>query len=214
MLTSRKTLLTAVTVGLFAGIASGETATSGAVRRFADGSTVEGGLSTLVRSADGVTGTFLTTLEPNEAATIWWVVFNRPENCTGGVCDEDDVLPPPGNVDAGVSVLYATGRVADAYGKADYGARLMVGDMTNVLFGPGLQDVKNAEIHMVARSHGPAVPDMVQEQISTFNEGCPPSGCVDIQFAVHQAQTDEQAERLARAEILIERIAQRLSLQP
>lgn len=211
---SKKFVLTAAAAALFAGALSAETATSGAVRRFADGSTVEGASSTLVRSNDSVTGTVLTTLSPDETATIWWVVFNKPENCSDDVCDDNDVLPPPGNVDAGVSVIYATGRAADMYGKAEYGAKLMVGDMSKVLFGPGLQDIKNAEIHMVVRSHGPRDLKKEYEQISTFNEGCPASGCVDIQFAIHMAQEDVNMERLERIESIVARMAERMGLRP
>jgi len=212
---NKQVLLSAVCLSIAAATTlAAQTATSGAVLRMADDSTVEGASSTLVRTADGVEGTLLTTIDPMEAATIWWVVFNRPENCTGGVCDGDDVMPAPGNVDAGVSVIYATGRVADAYGKADFGAKLTVGDMSYVMRGPGLTDAKNAEIHMIVRSHGPAVPELVQEQISTFDGGCPDGGCTNIQFSVHQAYEDAQAEQTARIEDLVKRIAQRLSIQP
>ena len=187
-----------------------------AVYRFADGSAVEGSSSVLTRSMDGVSTTFLTTATPGDAYTIWWVVFNDPEHCTGGVCDDDDVLPPPGNVQAGVSVLYASGRVADMMGKAEFGARLKVGDTSGAVFGPGLMDSVNAEIHVVLRTHGQAMadPTMLHEQISTFNGGCPPSDCVDEQFAVHQASQDRALRTMEEMRSLLQRMARRMSIEP
>jgi hypothetical protein len=190
--------------------------TSTVVQRFPDGSTVEGSSSVLARTNNTVTGTFLTTATPGDAYTVWWVVFNKPENCSGGVCGDDDVLPPPGNVGAGVSVLYATGRVADVHGKAEFGAALKVGDTTHVLFGPGLTDADNAEIHMVLRTHGQALPDaaLLQEQISSFDGGCPPNACVDEQFAIHRASDDRNSKALEQMRQRLEDIAGRLGLAP
>jgi hypothetical protein len=59
----------------------------------------------------------------------------------------------------------------------------------------GLMDARKAEIHFVIRSHGPLIPGIIHEQISTFNAGCGgfppelgtpgPNTCEDLQFAVH-----------------------------
>jgi len=210
----QNTIVTSLAALILAGSASAATVGSSVVRRFSDGSTVEGSSAVLVRTEDRITGNFLSTLTPGEAYTIWWVVFNKPENCTGGVCDEDDVLPPPGNVAAEVSVLYATGRATDVNGKGDFGAELMVGDMTNVLFGPGLMDVRNAEVHMVARTHGAIIPDMFQEQISSFNGGCPPNECTDEQFAVFPPNADETTAAIMMMKDTVNRMAQRMGIKP
>ena len=71
-----------------------------------------------------------------------------------------------------------------------------------LFFLPDPQGLINAEIHMVLRSHGPAVPGIVNEQIGSYVGGCPttlPYGfppfsevpdaageCGDIIAAVHK----------------------------
>jgi hypothetical protein len=46
-----------------------------------------------------------------------------------------------------------------------------------------------SEIHLVLRSHGPAMvdnPQVLQEQLSSFNGGCPPNTCGNLQASIHQ----------------------------
>ena len=66
-----------------------------------------------------------------------------------------------------------------------------------VLFGEGLTDSFEAEIHLIARTHGEVIPGVVQQQITTFNGGCPPNDCLDVQFAVFPAvSTPESSSKL------------------
>src|SRR3990172_8125414 len=47
------------------------------------GTLIEGAESTLVRMPHGVSMTFKTVgLTPGDAVTMWWIIFNRPENCS------------------------------------------------------------------------------------------------------------------------------------
>jgi hypothetical protein len=50
-----------------------------------------------------------------------------------------------------------------------------------------LLNAKRAEIHLVVRSHGPASADpaVLQQQLTTFNGGCPPNTCMNVQAAPH-----------------------------
>jgi predicted small secreted protein len=164
---------------------------------FHDGSPVEGSRSTLVRNDAGVSMTLQTNqLVAGDAVTMWWVVFNDPSACSDGVCDEDDVLPPGVNPAAQVGVLYAAGNVIGASGRGNFGARLGMGDDEGLLFGHPLTAPRGAEVHLIVRSHGPAVPGMIPEQIHSFGGGCseatggPPGAdgfdCYDPQFAVHK----------------------------
>ena len=41
-----------------------------------------------------------------------------------------------------------------------------------MLFGPGLLDAEKAEVHIVFRDHGPIVPGLGKDQVSTFFGGC------------------------------------------
>ena len=156
------------------------------------------GKATLKRSKQGVSLSLHTThLGPGHAYTIWWVIFNNPKACTDAGCgiDESDFVNP--KVDA--SIMNATGRVADHRGKGWFSAFLPAGFIhTNTpagglrqVSGPGLQNVKGAEIHVVVRCHGEWVgPFADTEQLSTFNGDCNADtapqlgGCYDAQFAV------------------------------
>lgn len=132
-------------------------------------------------------------LTPGHAVTAWWIVFNHPENCWDGACTADDAFPPPGNVAAGASVNYAAGHVIGGSGKARFAAHLPVGgDATP--WSVGLVNARGAEYHFALRDHGPAIPGIVNEQISTAYGGCnniPPFPgdyfCVDVQGGVFGA---------------------------
>ena len=156
------------------------------------------GNSSLTRNDGGVSFTVSTSgIEPNTANTLWFVVFNNPENCSDA-CGEDDLFTPSVMAD----VMYAAGRVVMHSGKANYAATRRVGDNEGSIFpvfgapSPGLLDARKAEIHLIVRSHGELIPGLISEMISTFAAGCSgfppalgtpgPNTCEDIQFAVHK----------------------------
>ncbi len=165
------------------------------------------GSSTLHRNSNGITVNFKATgLIPDHAYTLWWVIWNNPENCVVmGACADADF----GDPDVQVELMYANGHVASGNGKGNFSAHLNENDASgtiNPLFGlpsyGGLHDAEKAEVHMVLRSHGPKVPGIVNEQIGSYLGGCPlefPYGfppfteipdavgeCGDIFAAIHQ----------------------------
>ncbi|HVL97723.1 MAG TPA: hypothetical protein VM324_00305 [Egibacteraceae bacterium] len=156
--------------------------------RFSDGQAVSSSAASLVTNAAGATMSLRTAELDRGAYTIWWVVFNHPQHCTDPFdpafeCGPGDLFAS--GVDA--SVLYAAGNVVGGSGRAGFGARLRTGDDSEALFGPGLTNPTQAEIHAVVRTHGPLIPGMVEEQIHTFNGGCHPGQpnegqCQDLQF--------------------------------
>jgi len=149
------------------------------------------GSSQLNREAAGLAMSLATTaLTPGDAVTVWWVVFNHPENCRAKLdnpsfpfrCGETDLSRP--GVEA--SVLYAAGHVVGGSGKAGFGAHLAVGDTTGALFGPGLEppQLTVADVHLVVHDHGPADPGLMPAQIHSFDV-CN-TACTDVQASVHQ----------------------------
>ena len=136
------------------------------------------GTSTLHRNKKGITVNFNTDgLIPGHAVTLWWVIWNNPENCTTPyACGEVDF----GIADqVGVEVLYAAGHVIGGNGMGNFSARLNLNDDSesiNDLFGlpaaGGLVDAQKAEVHLVIRSHGPMVPGLVKDQIGAYVGGC------------------------------------------
>jgi hypothetical protein len=136
------------------------------------------GTTQLTRNTDGLQLTLdVDGLIPGHAYSVWWVVWNNPEFCDGA-CDDPDV----GSEDVKVEVLYAAGSVAGGT-KGNFGATLKEDDVTGSINGEffnlpnngGLLDAMKAEIHVVLRSHGPAIPGQVDQQISTYAGGCNPS---------------------------------------
>ena len=148
------------------------------------------GTSKLVRSNQGVTMNIRTSgLDPMAAYTVWWVVFNNPDACEGeGPCGPEDLFNPDVN---GV-VLYAAGHVIGSDGIGNFGGHLAEGDTSGDSppapfpgLEDGLVDASVAEIHLVVRTHGEAIPGLVPEQIQTFLGGCGVNACADQQFAIH-----------------------------
>lgn len=169
-----------------------------------DPAAVDGAFARLSRFDNGVTTVLSTSeLTPGEVYTLWWVIFNEPENCTGGACDADDIfiledggIPRDAdgnrlmNMDtlmaANVSIQHAAG-VYSSDGSMHTSASLGLGDAPGIVMGPGLLDPYKAEIHLVVRTHGPIQEDAFADQISTFGGGCDPmdaAPCDDLQFAV------------------------------
>jgi hypothetical protein len=174
---------------------------------------VEDAEAILVRMHHGVSMTINTTgLEPGHVYTIWWVIFNNPENCSDGICGPNDVflmddegrfiLTDDGLIQPNVagremtqvSSLRATGNIGYEDGTSVFKAHLPIGDTTDdMAFGPALLDSMGSEIHLIIRSHGPIIPELLNEQLMTAWGGCPDpynrSPCRDIQIAIFPAHS-------------------------
>jgi hypothetical protein len=145
--------------------------------------------SILVRNRDNVFATMHTTgLTPGTVISLWWTIFNNPHNCATRPCTPADLAIS--SVEG--SVISAGGKLIGADGAATFGAFRTVGDTTGVFTGlgtgRGLLDPLRAEIHLVARTHGPALNDpmLFGQQLTLFNGGCPPNTCVNRQASIHQ----------------------------
>jgi hypothetical protein len=156
------------------------------------------GASVLTRYNTFVEGTVSATgLAANGAYSWWWVVFNHPEFCVDG-CGLDDLpvgATPVSNGDPRVraSLLWGGGFVANGTGAAEVRAALERNKAPGeVRFGPGLKRPRGAELHIVLRSHGPAIAGEVADQIGSFDGGCTPEEIAmamcpnaNVQFAAH-----------------------------
>ena len=147
---------------------------------------VYGATATINRNKNGVTVNVKTSgLTPGDAYTLWVVAFNEPGECDDG-CNGPDLGPAKGDV------MYGTGHVVGGNGKANFSAHISVGDVGD--FETGIIDPLTAEIHIVVRTHGEAIPGMIDEQIHTFlGGGCTfqseTDACVDEQFAIFPPPT-------------------------
>ncbi len=164
----------------------------------------EVGISELVRTKDQLAVKLQTTgLVHNQVITLWWVIFNYPDECQGTPCGMEDLF----DADVQPACLYADGDIVSGNGNSRYQGRLNIGDERDSCLDffegvdYGLQNPEGAEVHFVVRSHGPLIPGLVPEMRSTFAGGCEhhleagvtpeePGECADLQFAVHLAPED------------------------
>ena len=146
------------------------------------GPAVPGAYSTLVRNSNGMTTNVHTSVTSGPGVySVWWVVFNHPGTCMTYLCtyDEPDL------------VVNATGKIVPSGGRANFAAWLGPGGPYSgeILYegpDPTLSNPAGALITLVVRYHGPAIPGMIPEQLTTFLGGCPGGGapCVDEQLVV------------------------------
>ena len=98
------------------------------------------GTSNLVRTGNGISANFKTdVLTPGNAATLWFVVFNYPEECKAGPykCSPLDM----GDTDAKGDFLFASGHVL---GEGNFAGHLNVGDTSRSGLAEMMGDVKTA----------------------------------------------------------------------
>ena len=148
--------------------------------------------STLIRNDNGVAMTIHTVgLPANTADTVWWVIFNNPAACRHGMgrtrCGIGDLSVPA----VMASVQFASGHLIAPDGVGDYGAYLREGDASGCAAAAlpchGLFDSRTADVHLVVRTHGEPISGLIPDQIHSFNGGCPPNTCKNIQAAPHEA---------------------------
>ncbi len=123
-------------------------------------------------------------LVPGTVVTAWFGIFNNPQFCATTPCTPADEANPL----VQASVINAGGKIIGADGVADFGGYRAVGDTIGVFSGPGLLNPMTAQIDLVVRSHGPALifhPDLLAQQLSIYNGGCPPNPCQSLQVSTH-----------------------------
>ncbi len=141
------------------------------------------GQARLLRTDDTVhTRARLSGIEPG-VYTLWWVVWNAPENCqTPFVCTDTDLFDP----DVEVAIGYGAGRVVEQSGRLNLAASLREGEELTgfptefrIPLADELVDARHAEIHLVLRSHGEKIAGLVDEMLHTFNAGCTYTGPIE-----------------------------------
>jgi hypothetical protein len=146
------------------------------------------------------------------AHTLWYVIFNSPENCSDAACDDDDIIIDPSDHSAGFNApqIAATrasvargsaGAVTNPAGRLKLDGALGAGELPHaprqVVIGrgedgalvplgvvTGLEDPHGAVIIAVLQDHGAAhdEPELLERQLTSFQGACNP-GCEDVQTA-------------------------------
>lgn len=141
--------------------------------------------SALTRNDTGIVVEIFTSNLDQAAYTVWWVIFNNPEFCASLPCTADDLPANGGDARIEASAMYADGRLVGSNGRGRFVAGLAVEEIKDALYGPGLLDPSGAEVHLLVRTHGVSIPEVLHSQITTPAGGCPPNSCGDQQFAIH-----------------------------
>lgn len=133
-----------------------------------------------------------TQLAPNAPYSIWWVIFNKPQHCQHGMAPNScGILDLPGfggDPAINASLFWASGAVSTGDGSLNASAEVRRNKPRGqVVMGTtkGVKNVSGAEVHVAIRGHGAAVPGSIAEQLGSFNGGCPPAACPNLQASVH-----------------------------
>lgn len=147
------------------------------------------GSSKLVRNSSGLHADFSTSgLAPDQAMTLWFIVFNHPESCEAGpfMCSVEDMGADRA---AQGDFLLVSGHVIGDNGNATFGGSLKTGDVGGSGLAefpggclPGLPDcggpvgivnLDGALVILAVHSHGPAqTGQLLKSQISSYLGGC------------------------------------------
>ena len=168
---------------------SNPTITTKPIRLISNQSLVPTGGTMLARSSEGIFMNIHTAgLVPGTVATAWIVVFNNPAECATNPCGATDI---PNPAVQGL-LMNGGGKIVGTDGTANFGGFRTVGDTTGIFGGTapaGFFFPMTAEIHLVVRTHGAAIlndANVLNQQLTSFNGGCPPNTCVTIQTSIHQ----------------------------
>lgn len=132
---------------------------------------VTGAVATMVSNDAGTRVTLQTReLRAGNAYTMWWVHINRPDLCLSSPCSGMDVLGRSAIILS--DVAYAAGHVVGGSGKGAFAAHFGVGEVSGGWFGNAFTNPRGAEIHLIVMDHGPKIPQLVANQISTLRGGC------------------------------------------
>ncbi|MEL7037922.1 MAG: PEP-CTERM sorting domain-containing protein [Cyanobacteria bacterium J06592_8] len=186
-----KTLITASLLGLFSTAPlHAATLQTASVLDLLTLEAVSEAETTLTRIEDGVELNIETQdLEPG-VYTVWFDAINRPENCQGE-CDLDDVIFNAEAIE--LSEFFVAGTIVGDDGKGSFSGQVFEGvlptgnDQITRDFsgGQGLLDAQKSEVFFFIRWHGPVNPELLEEQITTFNGGCGAGlfeGCTEVQI--------------------------------
>lgn len=133
------------------------------------------GFSKVIRFPSGVLSfVFSTGQTIGDATTLWVAVYNNPENCTAPICTTPDAFNPA----TGPDVTTGTGRVVRGP-LTVYTTWSKANDLDNslgaFLLGTpsvGISNPMTAQFRLVVKTHGPVIPELLNDQLTTFQGGC------------------------------------------
>ena len=131
---------------------------------------VDGTTALLVTSPDGASMHLSSKgLTPGHAVTIWFVALQNPQLCASNPCSPVEAMGMPEMETVAVN---GGGTVVPADGKIEVSAHLPVGAVPSNLFETDFVSPETAEYHLVIHDHGPLIPKLAADMLSSFRGGC------------------------------------------
>ena len=132
---------------------------------------IDGSRVMLERSAAGAAMILETSeLKPGHAITVWFVAIQSPENCESNPCSPMEAM---GMVDKMNSVATnAGGTVVGSDGHIRVQGFLPVGAVAGNFYDTTFTAPETSEYHIVVHDHGPLIPELAADQITSFRGGC------------------------------------------
>lgn len=142
------------------------------------------GYSTIKTNKSGVTFNYLaynmSNLDPSgHAVTLWAVFFDL------GVIPSEETI---------TSMYQVSGHVIGDDGVIEFGGRVNEGQEKDLWVGVPLKDINNTQLVVIAKTHGPAIPGIINEQLSELEGGCngdgpdPAPPCYEFVWSYHLIQ--------------------------
>ncbi len=131
---------------------------------------ISGTTALLTTSQDGAS-MHLTSkgLTPGHAVTIWFVALQNPHLCDKNPCTPREAMGMPEMETVAVN---GGGTVVPEDGKIEVSAHLPAGDVPTNLFETDFLSPLTAEYHLVIHDHGPLIPELAADMLSSFRGGC------------------------------------------
>lgn len=108
-------------------------------------------------------------LTPGNAVTIWFVALQNPHLCKKNPCTPVEAMGMPEMETVAVN---GGGTVVPAGGTVEVSAHLPIGKVPTNLFDTEFVAPQAAEYHLVIHDHGPLIPELAADMLSSFRGGC------------------------------------------
>ena len=109
-------------------------------------------------------------LTPGNAVTMWFVAIQNPEDCAANPCTPVEAM---GMADQMNTVATnGGGAVVGADGRVRISAFLPTGNVARNFYDTAFTDPETSEYHLVVHDHGPLLPELAADQLSSFRGGC------------------------------------------
>lgn len=108
-------------------------------------------------------------LTPGNAVTIWFVALQNPHLCQKNPCTPGEAMGMP---EMETIAVNGGGTVVPADGRVEVSAHLPGGKVPTNLFDTEFVTPETAEYHLVIHDHGPLIPALAADMLSSFRGGC------------------------------------------